>query len=86
MLLKSITKGNGPCNCFRQTSTTQINLYGKEQAWEKVTVRTLQERKKKNVKITCVTAYDQWSAKICDNANIDVLLIGMEYSKRLLMV
>ena len=40
------------------------------------TVRTLLSMKKHGEKITMVTAYDYPSAKICDEAGADVLLVG----------
>jgi 3-methyl-2-oxobutanoate hydroxymethyltransferase len=42
----------------------------------KVTVSTVKEMKKKNVPISVVTAYDYPTAKIVDEAGIDVILVG----------
>jgi 3-methyl-2-oxobutanoate hydroxymethyltransferase len=43
---------------------------------KKVTTNTLQEMKRKGVKIAMLTAYDYTLAKIVDNAGIDVILVG----------
>ncbi len=42
----------------------------------KVTTRTLQEMKELQKKITCLTAYDALTARILDEAGIDMLLVG----------
>ena len=47
-----------------------------DNAIKKVTVKTLQSRKKKGVPITVLTAYDYASAKSADGAGIDVILVG----------
>lgn len=52
----------------------EINLYGKERAWEKVTVRTLQERKKKNVKITCISITLSYSFNLSSSTSFFSLL------------
>ncbi|HEX2487363.1 MAG TPA: 3-methyl-2-oxobutanoate hydroxymethyltransferase, partial [Nitrososphaeraceae archaeon] len=31
---------------------------------------------KNNEKISVITSYDYWSAKICDNTGIDIILVG----------
>ncbi len=43
---------------------------------KRVTTRTLQEMKEKNVRITALTAYDALIARIFDQAGIDLLLVG----------
>ncbi len=40
------------------------------------TVRTFQKMKQAGEKIVCITAYDYTSAKILDNAGVDILLVG----------
>ena len=42
----------------------------------KITVKTLSELKKTNRKITALTAYDYPTAKILDEAGVDVVLVG----------
>ncbi|WP_083189973.1 3-methyl-2-oxobutanoate hydroxymethyltransferase [Orenia metallireducens] len=43
---------------------------------EKITVKTLQERKELGQKITMLTAYDYPTAQLIDRAGIDVILVG----------
>src|SRR6187455_3542381 len=43
---------------------------------KKVTTNTLQRMKRRGEKISMLTAYDYSLAKIIDNANIDVILVG----------
>ena len=43
---------------------------------KKVTTHQIQEMKKKGEKITMLTAYDHWTAKLLDEAGIDVILVG----------
>ncbi|MDC9722017.1 MAG: 3-methyl-2-oxobutanoate hydroxymethyltransferase [Urechidicola sp.] len=44
--------------------------------YKRVTVKSLVEMKRNGEKISMLTAYDYTMAKILDNANIDVLLVG----------
>lgn len=44
--------------------------------FEFITVPSIKEKKKKNEKIVMVTAYDYSSAKICDSAGVDIILVG----------
>lgn len=48
----------------------------KSQAVSKVTVPIILERKLHGEKITCLTAYDYPTARLVDEAGIDVLLVG----------
>ena len=48
----------------------------KSQAVSKVTVPAILERKLHGEKITCLTAYDYPTARLVDEAGIDVLLVG----------
>src|ERR1051326_4645670 len=48
----------------------------KSQAVSKVTVPVILERKLHGEKITCLTAYDYPSARLVDEAGIDVILVG----------
>ena len=43
---------------------------------KRVTVHTLEELKQRGEKISMLTAYDYSLAKIVDDANIDVILVG----------
>lgn len=42
---------------------------------KKLSVSNIASMKKKE-KISVITSYDYWTAKICDNAGIDILLVG----------
>lgn len=42
---------------------------------KKITISDIVSMKNKE-KISVITSYDYWSAKICDNAGIDILLVG----------
>jgi 3-methyl-2-oxobutanoate hydroxymethyltransferase len=42
---------------------------------KKMTINDIVSMKNKE-KISVITSYDYWSAKICDNAGIDILLVG----------
>jgi 3-methyl-2-oxobutanoate hydroxymethyltransferase len=42
----------------------------------KVTTQTLIEKKQRGEKITCLTAYDYASARLVDEAGIDIILVG----------
>lgn len=48
----------------------------KSQAVSKITVPVILERKLHGEKITCLTAYDYPTARLVDEAGIDVLLVG----------
>jgi 3-methyl-2-oxobutanoate hydroxymethyltransferase len=42
----------------------------------KITTQTLTEKKQRGEKITCLTAYDYASARLVDEAGIDIVLVG----------
>ncbi|HKD91387.1 MAG TPA: 3-methyl-2-oxobutanoate hydroxymethyltransferase [Terriglobales bacterium] len=42
----------------------------------KITVSTIQEKKQRHEPITCLTAYDYASARLLDEAGIDMILVG----------
>src|SRR6266852_3041862 len=43
---------------------------------QKITVASLREKKLHHQPITCLTAYDYWSARLVDEAAIDIVLVG----------
>src|SRR5579862_2380449 len=43
---------------------------------QKITVATLREKKAQAQPITCLTAYDYASARLVDEAGIDIVLVG----------
>jgi len=43
---------------------------------QKITVASLRERKLRHEPITCLTAYDYPSARLIDEAAIDIVLVG----------
>ena len=42
----------------------------------KITIQTIREKKERHERITCVTAYDYASARLVDEAGIDMVLVG----------
>jgi len=49
---------------------------GTEQSFKRITTKTLNLLKQKGIKITALTAYDFITAKILDEAGIDLILVG----------
>ena len=47
-----------------------------KEATQSLNINSFQKMKENNDKITCLTAYDYTSAKIIDNAGIDLILVG----------
>ena len=47
-----------------------------EQEIKRITTKSLALLKKKKIKITALTAYDFITAKLLDNAGIDIILVG----------
>ena len=50
----------------------------------KITVNTLSEKKQKHEPITCLTAYDYATARLVDEAGIDVILVGDSLAQTML--
>ena len=44
--------------------------------WPKVTTTTIQDKKQRHERITCLTAYDYSNARLVDEAGIDMILVG----------
>ncbi|HMJ21263.1 MAG TPA: 3-methyl-2-oxobutanoate hydroxymethyltransferase, partial [Terriglobales bacterium] len=51
---------------------------------QKITVASLREKKAQHRPITCLTAYDYSSARLVDEAAIDVVLVGDSLSQAIL--
>ena len=51
---------------------------------QKITVATLREKKLHHQPITCLTAYDYASARLVDEASIDVILVGDSLAQTML--
>ena len=43
---------------------------------KKITTQHIREKKQRGEAITCLTAYDYWSAKLVDQAGVDMVLVG----------
>src|SRR5215813_407798 len=57
-------------------SVTSLNDGQAPSARAKVTVTTIQEKKEQHQAITCLTAYDYATARLVDEAGIDMILVG----------
>ncbi len=57
-------------------SLTGLGVDAAALRWPKVTVGSLQERKASGDKITAITAYDFPTARLVDEAGIDLILVG----------
>jgi 3-methyl-2-oxobutanoate hydroxymethyltransferase len=57
-------------------SVTSLNDGQAPSARTKVTVTTIQEKKEQHQAITCLTAYDYATARLVDEAGIDMILVG----------
>lgn len=57
-------------------SLTSVPLSGGGATRPKATTTTIQEKKLRREPITCLTAYDYWSARLVDEAGIDMILVG----------
>jgi 3-methyl-2-oxobutanoate hydroxymethyltransferase len=51
---------------------------------QKITVASLRDKKLHHTPITCLTAYDYASARLVDEANIDVILVGDSLAQTML--
>jgi 3-methyl-2-oxobutanoate hydroxymethyltransferase len=53
-----------------------VSLTPVDEPRQKITVATLREKKLQHQPITCLTAYDYASARLVDEASIDIVLVG----------
>jgi 3-methyl-2-oxobutanoate hydroxymethyltransferase len=51
---------------------------------QKITVASLREKKRHHQSISCLTAYDYWSARLVDEAAIDIVLVGDSLAQAIL--
>src|SRR5881397_4298030 len=54
------------------------------EAVSKITVPHILDRKLRSAKITCLTAYDYPSARLVDEAGIDIILVGDSLAQTML--
>jgi 3-methyl-2-oxobutanoate hydroxymethyltransferase len=57
-------------------SITSFNGGQPSSARPKVTITTIQDKKQRRERITCLTAYDYANARLVDEAGIDMILVG----------
>jgi 3-methyl-2-oxobutanoate hydroxymethyltransferase len=82
----SITSFNGgqPLDAQPNPDQSGSNRSGSDQpgsnqamaVWPKVTTTTIQDKKQRRERITCLTAYDYSNARLVDEAGIDMILVG----------
>jgi 3-methyl-2-oxobutanoate hydroxymethyltransferase len=65
-------------------SLTPIGLRHSDESRYKVTIASLREQKLRHEPITCLTAYDYATARIVDEAGIDIVLVGDSLAQAML--
>ncbi len=65
-------------------SLTPIGIRRPDESGRKVTTATLREQKLRREPITCLTAYDYASARLVDEAGIDMILVGDSLAQTML--
>ncbi|HEY2390902.1 MAG TPA: 3-methyl-2-oxobutanoate hydroxymethyltransferase [Candidatus Angelobacter sp.] len=72
----SITSFNGGQPLDAQPNPDQSGSDQLKTVWPKVTTTTIQDKKQRRERITCLTAYDYSNARLVDEAGIDMILVG----------
>ena len=65
-------------------SLTPIGVRRIDESHPKVTTASLREQKLRHEPITCLTAYDYATARLVDEAGIDIVLVGDSLAQAML--